>query len=385
MENKKQPIELADIFRDCGNDFPKTYNLCADQAKAFYAIENCRTAALGGHTNRCNLCGFTKQSYNSCRNRHCPKCQYTKKLQWVDKLAANLPPVKYFHVVFTIPDCLNTVFYINQRIAYGLLFKAAGQALIKCAANPKLTGVRAGAVGVMHTWGQTLIYHPHIHMIVPAGGLSEDQMEWVPSPKKFFLPVKLLSNVFRGILCGLICQAVGDGKMQLPDNTAGFETIKALCYRKNWVVYCQKPFAGPEGIIQYLGNYTHRVAISNHRIEAFENNKVTFSYKDYRTGGLKKSIALETKEFVRRFMQHILPCGFYKIRYFGILALCNMATKLETCFNLIEKKSYFSVLEGLNAMEVWRAVSGIDPWECPKCHQGKMIAYPLETRELKTG
>jgi hypothetical protein len=303
----------------------------------------------------------------------------------VDKLAANLPPVKYFHVVFTIPDCLNTVFYINQRIAYGLLFKAAGQALIKCAANPKLTGVRAGAVGVMHTWGQTLIYHPHIHMIVPAGGLSEDQMEWVPSPKKFFLPVKLLSNVFRGILCRLICQAVGDGKMQLPDNTAGFEPIIALCYRKKWVVYCQKPFAGPEGIIQYLGNYTHRVAISNHRIEAFENNKVTFSYKDYRTGGLKKSIALETKEFVRRFMQHILPCGFYKIRYFGILALCNMATKLETCFNLIEKKSYFSVLEGLNAMEVWRAVSGIDPWECPKCHQGKMIAYPLETRELKTG
>jgi predicted Zn-ribbon and HTH transcriptional regulator len=385
MENKKQPIELADIFRRCGDDFPKTYNLCADQAKAFYAIENCRTSALGGHTNRCNHCGFTKQSYNSCRNRHCPKCQYTKKLQWVDKLAANLPPVKYFHVVFTIPDCLNTIFYINQRMAYGLLFKAAGQALIKCAANPKLTGVRAGAVGVLHTWGQTLVYHPHIHMIVPAGGLSEDQMEWIPSPKKFFLPVKLLSNVFRGILCSLICQAVGDGKMQLPDNTEDFETIKALCYRKNWVVYCQKPFAGPEGIIQYLGNYTHRVAISNHRIEAFENNNVTFSYKDYRTGGLKKSITLETKEFVRRFMQHILPCGFYKIRYFGILALCNMATKLETCFSLIEKESYFSVLEGLNAMEVWRAVSGKDPWKCPKCHQGKMIAYPLETRALKTG
>jgi len=385
MENKKQPIELADIFRDCGDDFPKTANLCADQAKAFYAIENCRTSALGGHTNRCDQCGFTKQSYNSCRNRHCPKCQYTKKLQWVDKLAANLPPVKYFHVVFTIPDCLNSIFYINQRIAYGLLFKAAGQALLKCAANPKLTGVSAGAVGVLHTWGQTLVYHPHIHMIVPAGGLSDDQTEWVPSPKKFFLPVKLLSNVFRGMLCSLISQAVGDGKMQLPDNTADFETIKALCYRKNWVVYCQKPFAGPEGIIQYLGNYTHRVAISNHRIEAFENNNVTFSYKDYRTGGLKKSITLETKEFVRRFMQHILPCGFYKIRYFGILALCNMATKLETCFSLIEKESYFSVLEGLNAMEVWRAVSGKDPWKCPKCHQGKMIAYPLETRALRTG
>lgn len=385
MENKKQPIELADIFRDCGDDFLKTHNLCADQVKAFRAIEDCRTAVLGGHTNRCGQCGFTKQSYNSCRNRHCPKCQFTKKLQWVDKLAANLPPVRYFHVVFTIPDCLNTIFYINQRIAYSLLFKAAGQALIKCAANPKLTGVRAGAVGVLHTWGQTLVYHPHIHMIVPAGGLSEDQMEWIPSPKKFFLPVKLLSKVFRGILCRLICQAVGNGEMKLPDNTTGFETIKVLCYQKNWVVYCQKPFAGPEGIIQYLGNYTHRVAISNHRIEAFENNKVTFSYKDYRTGGTKKSIALGTKEFVRRFMQHILPCGFYKIRYFGILALCNMATNLETCFSLIGKKSYFSVLEGLNAIEVWRAISCKDPWACPKCHQGKMIAYPLEIRELRTG
>jgi predicted Zn-ribbon and HTH transcriptional regulator len=385
MENKKQPIELADIFRFCGHNFLKTHNLCDDQLKAFYAIQNCRTSALGGHMDRCNSCGYTKQSYNSCRNRHCPKCQYIKKVQWVDKLAANLPPVKHFHVVFTIPNCLNAVFYLNQGKAYSLLFKAAGQALMQCAANPKLIGAQAGAVGVLHTWGQTLVYHPHIHMIVPAGGLSQDQMEWICSPKKFFLPVKLLSSVFRGILFRIIEQAVGKGEMLLPDNTADFTTLKLLCYQKNWVVYCQKPFAGPEGIIRYLGNYTHRVAISNHRFEAFESDKVSFSYKDYKTDGMKKSITLDVNEFIRRFLQHILPSGFYKIRYFGILALCNMKSKLETCFSLIENRCYLSVMEGLNSFEVWRIISGKDPMCCPKCQKGKMIPQAIEISSLASG
>jgi predicted Zn-ribbon and HTH transcriptional regulator len=385
MENKKQPIELSDIFSVSGDNFLKTHNLCADQLKAFHDIQNCRTSALGGHMDRCESCGYTKQSYNSCRNRHCPKCQFTKKLQWVDKLAANLPPVKHFHVVFTIPDCMNAIFYLNQGKTYSLLFKAAGQALMQCAANPKLIGAQAGAVGVLHTWGQTLVYHPHIHMIVPAGGLSEDQMEWICSPKKFFLPVKLLSSVFRGILCRIIEQAIRKGEILLPDSTADFATLKSLCYQKNWVVYCQKPFAGPEGIIRYLGNYTHRVAISNHRIEAFENNKVTFSYKDYKTGAMQKSMTLDVNEFVRRFLQHILPSGFYKIRYFGILALCNMKSKLEICFNLIETKSYFSVLEGLNSFEVWHIISGKDPICCPKCHKGKMIPHAIEISSLAPG
>ena len=385
MENKKQPIELSDIFRISGDNYLKTHNLCADQLKAFHDIQNCRTSALGGHMDRCNSCGYTKQSYNSCRNRHCPKCQFTKKLQWVDKLAANLPPVKHFHVVFTIPDCMNAIFYLNQAKTYCLLFKAASQALMQCAANPKLIGAQAGAVGVLHTWGQTLVYHPHIHMIVPAGGLSQDQMEWIPSHKKFFLPVKLLSSVFRGILCRIIEQAIGKGEILLPDSAADFATLKSLCYQKNWVVYCQKPFSGPEGIIHYLGNYTHRVAISNHRIEAFENSKVTFSYKDYKTGAMQKSMTLDVNEFVRRFLQHVLPSGFYKIRYFGILALCNMKSKLETCFNLIETKSYFSVLEGLNSFEVWRIISGKDPMCCPKCQKGKMIPQAIEIISLVPG
>ncbi len=288
-------------------------------------------------------------------------------------LSANLPPVRHFHVVFTVPDCLNTLIYLNQDKAYNLLFKAAGQALMRCAANPNLLGAQAGAVGILHTWGQTLVYHPHIHMIVPAGGLSHDQMEWIPSSKKFFLPVKLLSGIFRGILCRLMETALAKGDILMPDNLQDYATLKSLCYRKKWVVYCQKPFSGPVGIIHYLGNYIHRVAISNHRIEAFENSKVTFSYKDYKCGSPQRSMTLQADEFIRRFLQHVLPCGFYKIRYFGFLALCNMQSKLQTCFDLIENSCYFSALEGLNAYEVWRMVYGKDPACCPKCKKGKMI------------
>ncbi|MEI6277642.1 MAG: transposase [Prolixibacteraceae bacterium] len=273
----------------------------------------------------------------------------------------------------------------NQSKAYDLLFKAAGQALMRCAANPKLMGAQAGAVGVLHTWGQTLVYHPHIHMIVPGGGLSQDQMEWIPTSKKFFLPVKLLSGVFRGILCRHIETSVGKGEILLPDNIADFATLKSLCYRKNWVVYCQKPFSGPEGIIRYLGNYTHRVAISNHRIEAFENNRVTFSYKDYKSDSVQKRMTLDVNEFIRRFLQHILPSGFYKIRYFGLLALCNMQSKLQICFNLIGNNGYFSVLEGLNSYEVWRIISGKDSMCCPKCQKGKMIPCTVETKSLAPG
>ena len=386
MENTKKAIELSDIFRACGDDFMKTHQLCPDQLKAIGDITKCRTSALGGHTDQCDHCGHTRQSYNSCRNRHCPKCMFTKKMQWVDKLAANLPPVKHFHVVFTIPCCLHPLFYINQSKAYSLLFKAAGEALLQCAANPDFLGAQAGAVAVLHTWGQTLIYHPHIHMIVPAGGLSSDQMEWIPSPKKFFLPVKVLSNLFRGILCRLLELAVVKNEIALPDSIPDFSWLKKQCYKKSWVVYCQKPFSGDEGIIRYLGNYTHRVAISNNRISSFEDGKVSFSYKDYKSAGTRKNMTMEAPEFIRRFLQHILPCGFYKIRYFGILALCNLGSKMETCFSLIAKNSYLPALEGLNAAEVWQMVSGKNLYNCPVCKEGKMrTVFAFHQAILKPG
>ncbi|MBE0639391.1 MAG: IS91 family transposase, partial [Bacteroidales bacterium] len=340
MENQRQSIELADIFRSRETDFLQNNNLCSEQIKAFKSITSCRTSTLGGHLDQCDNCGHVRPAYNSCRNRHCPKCQFIKKAKWVDKLAANLPPVKHFHVVFTIPAHLNRLFYLNQDNAYSLLFKAAGKTLMQCAANQNFLGAQAGAVAILHTWGQTLVYHPHIHMIVPAGGLSDDQTEWIRSGKKFFLPVKALSAVFRGVLCRLLEQGVEQGKLKLPDDTASFRQIKNLCYQKKWVVYCEKPFAGPQNLINYLGNYTHRVAISNHRIADFNDGKVTFSYKDYKTAGLSKTITLDADEFIRRFLQHVLPCGFYKIRYFGFMAICNIKTKLDLCFTLIEKPAY---------------------------------------------
>ncbi|MBN1341017.1 MAG: IS91 family transposase [Bacteroidales bacterium] len=377
MENKKQTTELADIFGRHREDFLKKHNLCPEQAKAYGAIVNCRTSALGGHADKCDQCGHIRNSYNSCRNRHCPKCQFIKQEQWVDKLKANLVPVRYFHIVFTIPQCLHKTFYINQHIAYGLMFKAAGEALRICAANPKYLGAQTGAVAVLHTWGQTLTYHPHIHMIVPAGGLSEDGMEWIPSGRKFFLPVKVLSQLFRGLLSRLIQEAVSKNKVRLPDDLSSFEQLKSMMYAKPWVVYAKNPFAGPERVIEYLGNYTHRVAISNHRIIQEKDGKVTFRYKDYRSGQFDKQMTLDAEEFIKRFLRHVLPCGFYKIRYFGLLAQCNAKSKLATCFSLIETETFLPQLEGLPASDVWQVITGKNPSVCPLCGKGKMMPVAL--------
>ena len=377
MENKKQSTELADIFGRHREDFLRKHNLCPEQAKAYEAIVSCRTSVLGGHADKCDHCGHIRQSYNSCRNRHCPKCQYIKQVQWVDKLKANLVPVRYFHIVFTIPNCLHKTFYINQSVAYSLMFRAAGEALRICAANPKYLGAQTGAVAVLHTWGQTLTYHPHIHMIVPAGGLSEDGMEWIPSGRKFFLPVKVLSQLFRGLLCRLVRESVSNNKIRLPDDLNSFDQLKNLMYAKPWVVYAKNPFAGPERVVEYLGNYTHRVAISNHRIIEEIDGKVTFRYKDYRTGKTNNQMTLDAEEFIKRFLRHVLPCGFYKIRYFGLLARCNAKSKLQTCFDLIEAETFLPQIEGLPAGEVFQMITGKNPSVCPVCGKGRMIPVAL--------
>lgn len=373
MENKKQSIELSDIFSSHAEAFKQTHTLCQEQLKAYNAITLCRTPAFGGHTTHCDSCAHVRNAYNSCRNRHCPKCQYIKKEQWVDKLAANLPPVKHFHIVFTIPHELNMLFSLNQDKAYKLLFKSASESLLQLAAQSKHLGVQAGAVAILHTWGQNLSYHPHIHMLVPAGGLSEDLMEWIYSPRKYFLPVKVISQVFRGMLYRLMEHALKKEELRLPYDIKDTAQLKALCYKKQWVVYAEKPFSDAGGIIRYLGNYTHRVAISNNRLIAHTGDSVTFAYKDYRNGGIKSTVTLEAHEFIRRFMQHVLPCGFYKIRYYGFLALSNMKTKLQLVYSLLQKATYLSRLEGLSALEVWRELTGNDPLCCPKCKKGHMM------------
>jgi len=376
MENKRQKTELADIFIEHAGDYLNTRKLCPVQKKAYQAITQCRSASMGGHINSCDNCGYNQQAYNSCRNRHCPKCQFIRKAKWVDKLASNLPATKYFHLVFTVPHCLNKLFYINQKTAYGLLFKAAGQSLVQCAKNPKYLGARVGAVGILHTWGQNLSYHPHIHMIVPAGGLTEDGREWIPSAAKYFLPVKVLSAVFRGVLFKLLEKAYKDELLNLPKGI-DFMKLKQQCYKTKWVVYSEKPFTCSENLINYLGNYTHRVAISNERILGEENGKVSFCYKDYRCGGLRKVMKLEADEFIRRFMQHVLPEGFCKIRYYGFMSLSTLKQARRDCNYIIRKATYFPVLEGLNGLEVFRKITGKDPLQCPKCKKKSIKTIPL--------
>jgi len=370
--NSRHELDVAAIFRAYGGRFLDGHKLCADQLKAYTAICNCRTAAMGGHVDQCGQCGHQQVSYNSCRNRHCNKCQYTKQLVWVDKLRSALPVCRYFHLVFTIPAELHKTFYINQRECYKLLFKASAETLQKVGRNPQFLGAETGAVSVLHTWGQALTYHPHIHMLVPAGGLSEDGTEWVRAGKKFFLPVKVLSSVFRGVMWSLLEKHIMSGKIKLADNFKNVGELKKALYSKNWNVYAKKPLAGPESVVQYLGKYTHRVAISNSRLISADEGKVTFRWKDYRKRLSKQLLTLDVQEFIRRFMRHVLPSGFYKIRYYGLLASANRDKK-EQGMRLIGKDRPVSLLQGLTVKQVLKIVTGKDPDTCPKCKRGRLM------------
>lgn len=371
--NSRQTVELGDILRMGIDTYQQTYKLSIEQAKAVESITTCRTKELGGHKKECNTCGYTQQAYNSCRNRHCPKCQYVKQEQWVDKLASNLIPGKYYHLVFTVPHELLPLFLLNARECYTILFRASSQALLKAAANPAFLGVQAGGVAILHTWTQTLVYHPHVHMLVPAGGLSEDGTEWKTSRKKFFLPAKVLSRIYRGIMVKAFENALNSGELKLPESTTSFSSLKEKLYQKDWNVYLKKAFGGVTSVLKYLGRYTHRVAISNCRIIATTGQKVSFRYKDNKAGGKRKIMALNTNEFIRRFLQHILPDNFYKIRYVGILAPVNSPTKKAQSLSLIETSNALPYLEGLNATEVIELILKTDILSCPKCRKGRLL------------
>ena len=375
--NKRNTVEVASVFHTCSEDFLHNKKLCHQQQKAFFDIVYCRTSQLGGHINTCTHCKYKQQAYNSCHNRHCPKCQFLKQEQWVDKLKGRLIPGRYFHIVFSMPHLLNPLFYINQNLCYKLLFDAASQALQKAGRNPQFLGAETGAVAVLHTWGQTLTYHPHIHMLVPAGGLSEDGMEWIQAGKKFFVPVKALSVMFRGILIRMIKQQWDKNAFRLPDGFPDFPALKKELYEKKWNVYSKKALGGVNSVLAYLGRYTHRVAISNSRISHVENGKVTFRYKNYQMRGSQQIMTISCAEFVRRFMMHVLPDGFYKIRYYGILATANIKTKRQQAIALIERVLWQPMLEGLNAYEVYRTLRGNDPARCPKCKKGIMIRHSI--------
>jgi hypothetical protein len=379
METGKQNrIRLQDIFIRSGEEFRRDHLLSPVQLKAMKAIEHCRTAAMGSHSYRCENCGHVEVVYNSCRNRHCPRCQWVKQQMWVDRVKSQLLPIRYFHVVFTLPEALNPLVMINHRLMYDFLFEASWHALNRTANNPAFLGAQTGALAILHTWGQTLSLHPHIHILVPAGGLDSDGWQWVRSSKKFFVPVKALSRIFRACYVRLLTEALKDKKLELPENHTELitpERIKKELYKTDWVVYCKKCFAGPGQVITYLGRYTHRVAISENRIIEADENNVLFRWKDYRDHCRQKQMTLNTPEFIRRFMLHILPSGFYKIRYFGIFACVNRATKLSQCFELLGCSVLQSTLASLGPSLVILLLTGKQINRCPICGSGLM--HPL--------
>jgi hypothetical protein len=338
-------LEVADIFRDHGLAWRRTNagHVSLDQMKVMSAIERCRTAALGGHVARCEDCAHTVIAYNSCRNRHCPKCQGAAAQRWLAEREAELIPVQYFHVVYTLPAPIAHIAYQNKAAIYDLLFKAAAEATLTIAADPKHLGARIGVTCVLHTWGSALTHHPHVHMVVPGGGLSPDATKWVSCRPNFFLPVRVLSRLFRRLFLTMLTAAHAAGRLQffgdharLADHNAFAEYLKPL-RKAEWVVYAKKPFGGPEQVLRYLSRYTHRVAISNHRLISCDETGVTLKWKDYRIEGPDryKTMTLDTHEFIRRFLMHVLPKGFHRIRHYGLLASANRAANIAHARELL--------------------------------------------------
>jgi hypothetical protein len=323
-------LEVADIFRDHGETWRAVNagHVSLDQLKVMSAFERCRTAALGGHVERCEKCAHTVIAYNSCRNRHCPKCQGAAAREWLAEREAELLPVPYFHVVFTLPTAIADIAYQNKAVIYDLLFKASSETMLTIAADPKHLGARIGILSVLHSWGSALTHHPHVHMIVPGGGFSLDGSKWVSCRPLFLLAVEVLSALFRGLFLDKLRAAYRAGALaffgkhaQLSDPRA-FAAYLAPLWNTKWVVYCKRPFGGPKEVLRYLARYTHRVAISNRRLIACDEKGVTFKWKDYRIEGPEryKVMTLATHEFIRRFLMHVLPAGFHRIRYYGLLA-----------------------------------------------------------------
>jgi hypothetical protein len=381
-------LELQDVFQQFGPDYRQKHLLPLNQIKTMKAIESCRSSLLGGHVDVCDACGHERISYNSCRNRHCPKCQGLAKEQWLLERERDLLNVGYFHVVFTVPDSLNPIALQNQKFFYSLLFKAASETLVEISRDPKYLGAEIGIISVLHTWGQNLMDHPHVHCIVPGGGLSFDGTRWVFSRKKFFIPVKVLSRKFRGKFLAFLKEAFQDGdlkfygKLEPLSGKTSFQALIDALYQKEWVVYCKKPFKSPWHVLRYLGRYTHRVAISNQRIIAVDNDQVSFQWRDYRDNNRTKLMTLEAAEFIRRFLLHILPIRFVKIRHYGILGNRNRNRKLRLC----QKLTLSKIREAgkLSTVELLLKLTGLDLRVCPFCKQGKMVTMQLLGRQFLT-
>jgi len=384
MERPK--LEVADIFRRYGGDYRQQHgaSLSVAQRRVMTAIEVCRTAVLGGHLERCDRCGHERNAFNSCANRHCPKCQSLARAEWIEKRRSELLNTQYFHVVFTVPEQIAAIAYQNKKVVYGILFRATAETLRTIAADPKHLGAEIGFFAVLHSWGSNLLHHPHLHCVVPGGGLSPDGTRWISCRPGFFLPVRVLSRLFRRLFLSCLIKAFDAGKLQffsslqpLQDRRA-FSRHLAATRTTEWVVYAKRPFAGPEQVLDYVGRYTHRVAISNNRLLDIDHGKITFRYKDYHHDGEQKTMTLDANEFIRRFLLHVLPDGFQRIRYYGFLGNRYREEKLARCRQLLGMSAnLLPAEESKDYRERYEELTGCSLRECPFCHQGRMITVAI--------
>lgn len=375
----KTAVEVSHIFHRYGPDYRKAHPMPTNRLRAMRAIESCRTADQGGHVDECGHCGTKIVSYNSCRNRHCPKCQFLKKERWIEDRGKDLLPIPYFHVVFTIPDLLNPLVLRNQEVLYGALFKAVSETLTELSQDPKRLGAEIGFISILHTWGQNLMDHPHIHNVVTGGGLAVNGKNWKACKGGFFLPVKVMSKLFRGKFLASLKELRAENKLVYPGTVshlaqpAAWGALIVDLYKKKWVVYSKPPFDGTKGVLEYLGRYTHRIAISNRRIVKMEGDRISFRWRDYADNNKTKVMTVDASEFIRRFLLHVLPDRFVKIRHYGLLGNRCRKKKLDRCRELLSCVGHD---EAGQKTETWQDVllrlTGIDVEKCPACGERTM-------------
>jgi DNA-directed RNA polymerase subunit RPC12/RpoP len=372
-------LELAGIFRRHGAAYRQAHPLPRHQLRLMRAIEICRTAALGGHVDECGQCQHIRISYNSCRNRHCPKCQSLARARWLASRKAELLPVEYFHVVFTIPEPLAALAFHNKATVYSILFRAASETLLAIARDPKHLGADIGFFSILHTWGQNLLHHPHLHCVVPGGGLSRDGARWIACKPGFFLPVRVLSRLFRRLFLDTLQQAFDQGLLfffgdQIPlQEPAAFTRHLAALRCREWVVYAKPPFGGPTQVLEYLGRYTHRVAIANQRLLSMHADHVRFRWKDYRHHNKLKTMTLDAAEFIRRFLLHALPDRFQRIRHYGLLANCRRKTSLARCRQLLASPAAGLLPQPKDYKDLHQSLTAQDLTRCPRCGTGVLV------------
>jgi len=376
-------LEVADIFRQLGPAYRQEHGerLSRGQRRVMSAIERCRTAALGGHVEECDACGHQRIAFNSCRNRHCPKCQSMARVQWLEDRQAELLPVEYFHVVFTLPESVAAIAYQNKAVVYDILFQATAQTLRTIAADPKHLGAQIGFIAILHTWGQNLLHHPHLHCVVPGGGLTPDGQRWIACRPGFFLPVRVLSRLFRRLFLERLQRAFDAGKLAFFSALAALRDPRAFAAhlaparQVEWVVYAKPPFGGPQQVLQYLGRYTHRVAISNNRLVELADGQVRFDWKDYRHDSRKKVMRLDGQEFIRRFLLHVLPPGFQRIRHCGWLGNRYRTVKLARCRALLAAPAPLTPQDApaQDYKDRYQRLTGVSLRDCPTCGRGHMV------------